>query len=94
MIVRTEHNGWDSHGTMTIDLEKLCDAEDEYWSDDYPGGFNHKRKGVKTYPLPKVKKIFKIIAEEGDPEQFDDILKYLNSRSKKYAALFKSAIGR
>lgn len=73
-----------------IDLKALCESENEYWSDKVYGGYNHKRKGFKTYPVNKAKKMFKFILENiYDDSQLDDIQAYLDEHTKTFKNEFR-----
>lgn len=87
-MVHIEDCGWNNHLRMDINLEAICNTENQYYSEDVPGGINYKHRGVKTYPMNKVKKIFRLIKIYSDPQQIEDVYEYLKDHSEKYATLF------
>lgn len=75
-------NKWE----MTIDLKAFCNLEGVKETNP------ETNKKYLVYPLTKVKKLFKLMVQNMEPEELNKVQEYLNSSSKSYAAVFKQII--
>lgn len=89
MKVHLERNTWDEHWKMDINLDAVCKTEGKKVPQVDNHGYGTGRM-VADYPIPKVKKLFKLIVDNiSDEEQLDDISSYLKKNSKGFCKLFE-----